>query len=337
MKCEYGCGKEARYPPGKGRTKWCCSEFPRLCESIKKRYGSPGDKNPMFGKKQTDETKQLISSKLTGRIAIKKYKPVKIDTTELCDYGCGKIANYKLKNGKICCSIHQSSCRKIKRKIGKGVKGKMVGENHPMYGKTHSNEAKQVQSKRSIGNKYSELTYESFLERYPFFPDYEEIRKAKNGRMEVRCKECNKWFEPDVYHKVICYRACAIKHPNHGYGHAYMFCSKKCKLQSSDFYKKKDAVYLSKYDKYKKQVARYTYKSLVNNGDIVKNSNKKVIGDNLDLDHKFSMTEGFKNNIPPKVIGNWRNLEYIPLLENRSKGGKCSISLEEIKKIEEEI
>lgn len=48
------------------------------------------------------------------------------------------------------------------------------------------------------------------------------------------------------------------------------------------------------------------------------------------LDHKFSVQAGFKNNIPPYIIGNICNLEFIPSKENSSKKEKCSISLEEL-------
>jgi len=33
-----------------------------------------------------------------------------IETTKLCIYGCGQIAKFKLKNGKLCCSSHYSKC-----------------------------------------------------------------------------------------------------------------------------------------------------------------------------------------------------------------------------------
>ena len=48
------------------------------------------------------------------------------------------------------------------------------------------------------------------------------------------------------------------------------------------------------------------------------------------LDHKYSITEGFKNKVPPKVIGSIYNLEFIPYNVNVSKGTKCSIKLEEL-------
>jgi predicted DNA-binding protein YlxM (UPF0122 family) len=48
------------------------------------------------------------------------------------------------------------------------------------------------------------------------------------------------------------------------------------------------------------------------------------------LDHKFSIIEGFKNNIKPEIIGNIKNLEFIPWKENLKKRANCSITLEEL-------
>ena len=48
------------------------------------------------------------------------------------------------------------------------------------------------------------------------------------------------------------------------------------------------------------------------------------------LDHKFSMCEGFKQNIPPYIIGNINNLEMIIGRNNLSKNRKCSITKEEL-------
>jgi hypothetical protein len=54
--------------------------------------------------------------------------------------------------------------------------------------------------------------------------------------------------------------------------------------------------------------------------------------DAFSLDHKFSCHEGFKNNIPPEVIGNIVNLEYIPNVKNSSKKSVCSLTKEELYK-----
>lgn len=33
-----------------------------------------------------------------------------IITAQLCDYGCGLVANFKFRKGKVCCSTHHNSC-----------------------------------------------------------------------------------------------------------------------------------------------------------------------------------------------------------------------------------
>lgn len=48
------------------------------------------------------------------------------------------------------------------------------------------------------------------------------------------------------------------------------------------------------------------------------------------LDHVYSISEGFKNNIPPEIIGHWTNLRLIPKIENSSKGGKCHKTKEQL-------
>ena len=48
------------------------------------------------------------------------------------------------------------------------------------------------------------------------------------------------------------------------------------------------------------------------------------------LDHKFSIVEGFKQNIPPYIIGHICNLEMIVARNNLIKNKKCSITKEEL-------
>jgi len=48
------------------------------------------------------------------------------------------------------------------------------------------------------------------------------------------------------------------------------------------------------------------------------------------LDHKFSIMEGFKNNIPPYIIGSIYNLEFIPARENYRKSSSCSITIDDL-------
>jgi len=48
------------------------------------------------------------------------------------------------------------------------------------------------------------------------------------------------------------------------------------------------------------------------------------------LDHKFSVAEGFRQGLPPEVIGNIVNLEFLPARENMSKHADCSISKDQL-------
>ena len=80
------------------------------------------------------------------------------------------------------------------------------------------------------------------------------------------------------------------------------------------------------FKKYKRKVYYWTNK---NDLSCLKNYDKRALK-GYHLDHKYSITEGFRNNVPPKVIGNINNLEFIHYIDNCSKGTKCSISLEEL-------
>lgn len=48
------------------------------------------------------------------------------------------------------------------------------------------------------------------------------------------------------------------------------------------------------------------------------------------LDHIYSVSEGFKNNIPIHIIANINNLRMIPARENQSKNSRSDISLQNL-------
>lgn len=131
IKCRMGCGKPARYwtfnlndQQWRGR----CSKDYRDC--------------PGYGEK--------IASKLVGKK--RQGEPFK-NKGEICDYGCGQLAHYKLKtkgynNYKLCCSPAYSKCpasqqrsselRKKKyadKKTRMDVYGRMVKTRIQRYGK----------------------------------------------------------------------------------------------------------------------------------------------------------------------------------------------------------
>jgi len=80
---------------------------------------------------------------------------------------------------------------------------------------------------------------------------------------------------------------------------------------------------------YREQVLNHTYKSWQHHQDKI-NPLGLERGSEYELDHKFSITEGFKQGVDPAVIGHFSNLELIPKSVNRSKRIGCSITLEDL-------
>jgi hypothetical protein len=87
---------------------------------------------------------------------------------------------------------------------------------------------------------------------------------------------------------------------------------------------------LSDFKKYKKKVISITNKQHISE---LSNFNKRGVSGiegNFHLDHKFSIVEGFIQNISPSIIGNIKNLEFIPWEENVKKRTNCSINITEL-------
>jgi len=66
--CEYGCGQKATHQFKNG--KWCCSKSQNSCPVVRRKNSDTnkikqsGVLNSMYGKNQSDETKQKIRQKL---------------------------------------------------------------------------------------------------------------------------------------------------------------------------------------------------------------------------------------------------------------------------------
>jgi hypothetical protein len=83
---------------------------------------------------------------------------------------------------------------------------------------------------------------------------------------------------------------------------------------------------------YEDAVDRVTRESWIYYHDLI-NPKNLPRGSLYELDHKFSKSEGFKNNVPPEIIGHPSNLEMIDRSENRKKYNKSSISLNDLYQI----
>jgi len=87
---------------------------------------------------------------------------------------------------------------------------------------------------------------------------------------------------------------------------------------------------LNEFYKYKINVNRITKQQSIENLLNYNKRGKSGVCGAYQLDHKFSIMEGFKNKISPSIIGNINNLEFIPWIDNIKKRAHCSITKEEL-------
>jgi len=84
------------------------------------------------------------------------------------------------------------------------------------------------------------------------------------------------------------------------------------------------------YEDYRLKVFKFTRQQPIYLLDGYEKRGNSGVDGAYHLDHKFSIVEGFKNNIDPKIIGHIKNLQFIPWEENIKKRTKCSITIEEL-------
>jgi YHS domain-containing protein len=93
----------------------------------------------------------------------------------------------------------------------------------------------------------------------------------------------------------------------------------------------------SEYENYRSSVCRFTNQSLSKFYHLIPNfhllnENKNIenFKDKWSIDHRFSIFEGFKNNISPEIIGSIINLQVITVSDNASKNAGCSIKMDDL-------
>ena len=84
------------------------------------------------------------------------------------------------------------------------------------------------------------------------------------------------------------------------------------------------------FTKYKNDVMKITRQQPISNLINYNKRGNSGIDGAYHLDHKYSILEGFNNNLPSEIIGNIKNLEFITWEENIKKRTKCSITINEL-------
>jgi len=191
-----------------------------------------------------------MSSHLKG---IKKtYSNTRIETDNLCEYGCELVAKFILKNEKLCCHNKSSSCPELIRKSSESRKGaKRTKESREKMSKAHIGQKSKKKGKtyeEMFGKERSDQmkkqmriakrrTIKELYKKFPFFCMVEELRECpKTGEIQVHCKNHNcsnskengGWFIPTYSQLYERYRA--INNPS-GFEENNFYCSEKCKKE----------------------------------------------------------------------------------------------------------
>lgn len=222
MICGYGCGRKANYSPRNGMKKWCCESYFSKCPAVIKKQV---EKNT--GKKRSNSTKKKIGASRRG---IKNKKPKYIiDSKNLCDFGCQKIAHYYFSvTKKWCCESNVSKCQEVKEKISSRLQGHSVSNKTKILISKKIVEINKTNEQYRLNQSLSrKLKAEDYVEKYPFFSKIEKIRNTEdNQSVEVKCKYCNKWFEPTG---IQLFERIRQLEKEDGKDGCYFYCSDDCK------------------------------------------------------------------------------------------------------------
>lgn len=247
-----------------------------------------------------------ITKKATLKII--GYKPIKIPfdniNNKLCDYGCGEIAKFIIKFKKcekLCCSENYSLCKSNIKTWNKGL-----------------TDDTDERVKRSHQNKKRYKKLDTFLKKHKEFLKYEIIEEDKETKQYiVKCSKCENKFIPK--YRQLEYRIFMINNGNINKG---KFICKECKPEVE--YK------LTEYERYQQKVYKQTEKMIRKYKDKIVNIDLRGRKHGYQIDHKYSVLEGFKNNIDPYIVSHVKNLEILKDNDNTRKLDKCSITLEEL-------
>lgn len=214
---------------------------------------------------------------------------------KLCDYGCGQPATHIFKNGKHCCSLRTSACPA-------NVTIRIALRNETM--KQIGSDGLSIFQRTNIKNA---------------------IARGPDGYKQSAQKQKQTKLLTGI-NKISHAKTTATRKANNS------FVSGGVKARATGISKGiyRDYETLSNFEKYYRQVEKFTIRSWKAHQVIIDPKNLKKDSAHYQLDHIFSRSQGFKNNIPPYIIGHYTNLQMLTVNENNKKKDACWKSKEKL-------
>lgn len=256
-------------------------------------------------------------------------------TTQLCQLGCGQEATYTTKGSNKYgpfkgapvhqCAKHHSACPAIKaQKIATSIE---------KFGTAYPWQTKEIAEKRDAtniekyGSKCSLLNEDQQAKRKATMLDrYGVEEPTMNDAIRQKAAASLKQAhanDPDIAVRII-------QTKNAAYGDGWADITKKTKSTQIANGRWIDPAKRTEWAAYKFDVKKATLLSYKEHKEQLNPTDLPFGVCQYQIDHIFSVRQGFEDGISPSVIGHWCNLRVIWHTENKSKHTKCGHTIEEL-------
>lgn len=237
--------------------------------------------------------KNQIAETLTGYIKLENLN-------QLCDYGCGHPALYIFNNGKVCCNRYTGKCPDILRR------------------NSESKLSQPYKITQIEDNSMQICDYGcSLLAKFQFANGKSCCSSDPNqcgGKKETTIKSNQEKFDADNPFQNL-----AIKEKIYN-----------TRVKSGNWRSREERRLQSpKIRAYNQKVQVITEQHWRNHQNRLNPNNIKRSSD-WHLDHIFSLQEGYRNNVPPEILGHWTNLQLLPGRVNEAKAQRSDKTLNEL-------
>lgn len=252
---------------------------------------------------------------------------------KICDYGCGALANFFFKNGKNCCSKQYRQCPRQRAIVG----SKRQGTRHSEDAKRRIGEKSKGRVSWCTGLGKSDPRIAAIADKLTGITRTEETKQRIKETKKLK-PSWNKGLTADEDSRIFVPSGSR----NGMYGRTHSD-ETKLKLKSAvegkwvgeknPWYGKSRSRELSpkwmgeahrrKYKDYSNRVHFLSKQSYEDHKDKINPQGHlrvKAGVEGYHLDHIFPVAYGYKLNIPPEVLADWRNLQMLYWRDNIMKG-----------------
>lgn len=247
---------------------------------------------------------------------------MKSQDKKLCDFGCGQEAIKQFKSGNRCCSASANSCPEQRRrnsqsqpyhdpdrreKVLQKIQNSLIENLGENYKEEQGKRASKARRKNNP-NTYIDAAAvgrQTNIEKYGF-ANPSQIPEIKEKKQQT----CFNNF--GVYNPT---QSSEVKEKTYN---TLVITQRIVPREQRD----EKRLYRDKVDEYTLISWNQHFSKI--------NPKRRIRGVDSHLDHIFSISKGFFENIPPEIIGHWTNLQMLSPSENLLKGARCDKTKEEL-------